>query len=106
MSGSFTNLGDGNVELTFTYTAELEKVQNVINNTVQFLYNHPGGQAYRQYDGGVLIPFDSLTNQQKVDIVDSFVRSSILQKSRRNIIEQSIEAAREIAEADDSISLG
>lgn len=95
MAGTFTVNGDGTITVSFEYTAEQGLIFNTVNDAVAQLYKIGG------FD--IPIPFEELTNQQKLDILDGFVKRSVLNKARRfnedNAIDEAIIIANEDAAA-------
>jgi hypothetical protein len=73
MAGKFVVSG-GNVTITFEYTVTIAKGQNIITAAAHRLWNMGYGD-HGTFE--VPITFDSLTNQQKLDIVDVYVKREI-----------------------------
>ena len=94
MPGTFLVAGD-KTTITFEYVADSTKVSNSLNDAVHYLYPAVFGDLYDEND--VLIPFEELTNQQKLDVLDAWVRKTILdlakQYDRKRILEESVAEA-------------
>ena len=101
MSASFTNNGDGTVTLTFEFTAQTDKIQKAADKAVERLY-----ERYPVEDNGSIVPVENLTVQQKLGILDQFVKDSLIGMARVRLVEEAIETAEETANQDDSIDLG
>jgi hypothetical protein len=97
MAGTFTVAG-GNTTITFTQTTTTAKMQNII-----------AAAAHQFYDGGlVLVPgvaFVSLTNQQKLDIVDAYIKRIIVDAARAYSVKAADQAAIDAANADAAVNL-
>ena len=75
MAGSFEVNGD-KTTVKFEYTALTQKVIDTVNDAVAYLYPQIFGDVF---DGeGTLIPFDELTNQQKLNVLDEWLLKGIL----------------------------
>ena len=96
MSGSFEVNGD-QVTVKFEYTANLAKVQQVITDAAHILWDRGLGE---HGTGEAPILFDELNNQQKLDIVDQYVKQEILTLARNYITTIGQNAARVQAEQD------
>ena len=97
MAGKFVVNGD-QTTVTFTYTALTTKVLATVNDDIAYLYPHIFGEVLD--DEGVLIPFDELTNQQKLGVLDAWLLKSILDLAKEHNRNAAIAAARETANAD------
>ena len=75
MAGSFEVHGDGTITVAFSYTALTDKVQTTADAAAHALYN--AGRYVPVDDNGAAIPWDDLTNQQKLDMLDEFVLAGI-----------------------------
>jgi len=102
MAGTFTNNGDGTFTISFEYTAETDKAQAVIDNAAELLFKEK--LLTGELDGSAV--FDNLTNQERLDMVDVFVRQNVMRIARNNLIDIAVDSAREAALADNSIDLG
>lgn len=96
MTGSFLVDGD-RVTIAFEYEVDLTKGQLVINDAANLLWDRGMGD---HGDEETPIVFADLTNQEKLDIVDTYVRRTILGLAKTYSHEEAEEAAREQAEDD------
>ena len=97
MAGQFVVNGT-ETTVTFTYTALTTKVLATVNDAVGYLYPQIFGEVL---DGeGNLIPFDELTNQQKLGVLDAWLLKGILDLAKEHNRNAAIDAAREAANAD------
>lgn len=102
MAATITNPGDGSIILTFQFQAEKAKVENVCNYTCAWLYNRQPS-IYGKYDEfGNLIPFNDLTTQQLLNILNTFVKINLVDVANRARIDI---AAEEIVH-DGQLDLG
>lgn len=96
MAGTFVVDGD-RVTVTFEYEADLTKAQQVIVDGAHLLWDRGMGN---HGDEETPIVFTDLNNQDKLDIVDTYVRRVILDLARTYSSEEAQAAAREQAEDD------
>ena len=96
MAGTFEVHGDGTVTVAFAYRATAEKITTTVGDAVHYLYP----QTYSgplEAEGEAIIPFDELTNQQKLDVLDAWLRKSVLdfalQYDRQRIRDEATAAA-------------
>lgn len=69
---------NGKLRVVFWYQADLDKTQAISEDAAEYLWN----TTYGQYDeNNELLPFDDLTNQEKLDLVDLHVKQVILDLS-------------------------
>ena len=87
----------GNTTIIFEYTAATQKIQNILLPAAKYFYN------MSSVDAPPPIPFDSLTNQQKLDYIDKFVKRLINEASREQKMAEAIAAAA--ADADQNLSV-
>lgn len=87
MSAAFQS-GGGNTTVTFTYTATTSKMQATIFGAAEYIWDSI------QHNAGA---FSALTTQQKLDIVDAYVKSDIIDKAQRRHIQEAEETAQEQA---------
>ena len=86
MAGTFEVHGDGTITVAFTYTALADKVTDTVGDAVHYLYP----QTYAEPLEAEGIPFEELTNQQKLNVLDAWLRKSVFDlalqydKMRRN----------------------
>ena len=97
MAGKFVVNGT-ETTVTFTYTALTTKVLATVNDAVAYLYPHIFGEVL---DGdGVLIPFEALTNQQKLNVLDAWLLKGILDIAKEHNRNAAIATARDAANTD------
>jgi TRAP-type C4-dicarboxylate transport system substrate-binding protein len=89
--------------LTLSFKAPTAKMNTILSNSsAKFYENFP---YYDNNDPPQVIPFASLTNEQKLNIIDQHVRKMIIAAARDNIVETQVAAARVSAEqVDQSIT--
>lgn len=80
MAGTFVT-GGGNTTVSFSYTKPTAQAVAVITSAAHYLYR--------------VADFGSLTNQQKLDIVDTWVRKQIIAMAKT----YDIQAAKDASEA-------
>ena len=80
MSATFTQI-NGNTKIDFNYTAATAKVQTIITGAAEYLWTHGNGDHGTPKSP---ILFSSLTNQQKLDMVDTYIRKSVLALANTN----------------------
>ena len=98
MAGSFVVNGD-EVTLTFEYTALTQKVMDTVNDAIAYLYPNVLGDFLE----GEVLPFEELTNQQKLTLLDSWLKKNILDLAKaqnQKVARRNAEIAAE-AEAGD-----
>jgi len=99
MAGTFVVNGDGTITVAFAYRATAEKITNVVGDAVHYLY--PQTYAEPLEVEGEAPPFEELTNQQKLNVLDAWLRKSVLdlarQYERRCLLEVATAAASEAA---------
>lgn len=98
MSASFIINGDGTISFRFEYTAQTQNIQDAANDAAEHLFKEGW---FLQPDPFNPLSFDQLTNQQKLDLLDDFVKRSLLGIAKRRYITNSIEAA-EISATNDT----
>lgn len=97
MAGSFQVNGE-NTTITFSYTAATDTVIEVVELCARRLYvDRHYENVYDQ--NGDLIPFESLTNNQKLAIFDHFLKDTVIKLANHKRADDAAEAAREAAEA-------
>jgi len=85
-----------NTIIIFSYIAPTAKVIQVVTDCSHYLWN----QGYGNHD--IDITFESLTNQQKLNLVDIFLRNSILDMAKSYSVNLASDTARNQAILDDS----
>lgn len=76
----------GNTTMTFVYTAPTAKVQSVVGDCAEYLFNHGYGT-----EGAT---FASLTNQQKLNLVDTYLKQVIIDAANALKSNKAQDAAR------------
>ena len=94
MAGNFVVNGD-QTTVSFTWTALTTKVLATVNDDIAYLYPHIFGEVLD--DEGVLIPFEALTNQQKLGVLDAWLLKGILDIAKEHNRNAAIAAARDTA---------
>jgi hypothetical protein len=79
MTATFKVL-DGNTSVSFTYTAQTEKVIETVKACVKNLY-----QPDQFGEGVEMIPFDQLTNQQILDFLDQCILEMIINNAKSQL---------------------
>ena len=102
MTGKFKVDGD-NVTVTFSYTALTAKVQDVIDNCAEHLWVEELDE-----EGEIINPFESASNQDKLNIVDVHFLSVLLNMAKSHYVNKKQIAERQVAtlHADDNLSIG
>jgi hypothetical protein len=85
-----------NTTITFSYVAQTAKIQQVVTDCSHYLWN----QGYGKHN--IDTTFESLTNQQKLDLIDLFLRNSILDMAKSFSVNLASNTARDQAVIDDS----
>ena len=81
MAGSFEVHEDGTVTVTFAYRATAGKISTTVGDAVNYLYPATFGEVLDE--DGVKIPFDELTNQQTLDVIDAWVKKTIIDLAKQ-----------------------
>ena len=97
MAGKFVVDGD-QTTVSFTWTALTTKVVATVDDAVAYLYPAIFGEVLDAE--GVLIPFDELTNQQKLGVLDAWLLKGILDIAKEHNRNAAINAARDAANID------
>ena len=97
MAGNFVVNGD-QTTVSFTWTALTTKVLATVNDAVGYLYPAIFGEVLDAE--GVLIPFDELTNAQKLGVLDAWLLKGILDIAKEHNRNAAINAARDAANSD------
>lgn len=101
MAGTL-EINSPNATVSFVFTDTIDRVQNMIENCAAWLYlAQPSGYEYLDLNGQP-IPFESLTSQQKVDIVNKSIAIGVrdLANNYKNHL------SRLEQQEDDTIGLG
>ncbi len=80
-AGSFTTAG-GNTTVTLTYVTATTKMLDTLTNAAHAMWN----LGYGDHS----VTFDALTNQQKVDVIDAYVRATVVDLSKKYYVNGSI----------------
>lgn len=103
MAGSFEVHGDGTVTVTFAYRHPTAIIQTTVEAAAHALYNASGAPV----DGdGEPIAWGDLTNQDKLGIVDKFIRERIVELGRGHLHDVRQAEARALREADNATIMG
>lgn len=89
MAGTFEVSGT-DLTIEFSYTGNLEKVQEIVTDAAHYLFEHGGTEEEP-------VVFDSLSNQEKLDLVDEHVKRVILDMANSYKSNAAQIAAREAA---------
>lgn len=76
-----------NTKVTFEYTLPTNKMQNVVGNAAEHLWNKGYGNHGTEASP---ILFSSLTNQQKLDLVDEFVKVVVNNIAKENYVSKAL----------------
>lgn len=99
MTATITNNGDGTLTIGFAYTADSQKVQDLGVDAAHMVYNTHQELVPVDIDDNPL-PFDSLTNQQQLNLLDWAVKMALLQLAKEFYIRQATDAANVQATSD------
>lgn len=86
----------GNTTITFEYTAVTAKVQSIVTDCAQYLWDHGFGDH-----GTRLAPnlFENLTNNQKLSLVDDYIKSTIIDTANNEKSNKAQDTARATEDA-------
>jgi hypothetical protein len=98
----FTNNQDGTARVDLSYINDLDKIVETLEEAARAIYQL---ERFQIKVDGETIPFDDLTNQQKLELVDDHVKSNIVKIARISYINGVVDAARINAEAYAGIDL-
>jgi len=96
MASFSTSNGDTTVK--FEYTAATAKVQAVVGDAAESLWNEVTND-----EGVVTNPFSSATNQEKLDVVDAYVKGVVVNLANTFKSRKAQDAARETEAADEHV---
>lgn len=106
MAATFTNNGDGTGTLDFVYTATLSNLSKVFDLVIAELWERsipPVPKSFDQETGeATKVPIDDLTLQQKLDIVDWYIKSIITNMAKDRNVKEKQEV---VNEADPDVSI-
>lgn len=74
MAGTFS-VSNGNTTVAFEWTAATDTVQSVVGDAAEYLWDKGYGDHGTDEEP---IVFDDLTNQEKLDIVDVYIKKVIV----------------------------
>ena len=94
MASSFTVI-NGNTKIDFNYTAVTAVIQNIIGNAAEYLWNHGYGNHGTEETP---ILFSSLTNNQKLSLVEDHVKKVVIDCANTNKSIKAQDLAREAEE--------
>lgn len=97
MAGSFVVNGDNTITVAFSYTGQTDIVQTTADAAAHGLYN--AGQVPVTVSG-VGIPWEELTNQNKLNLLDKFILSHLHELAIGYLHNVRQEAARAYREED------
>jgi hypothetical protein len=95
MTAKFTVSGTSTT-ITFTYTALTTQIQSIVGGAAEYLWNVGYGN---HGDAEKPILFTSLTNQQKLDLVDEHLKRVVLDAANTQKSVKAQEAARTVEKA-------
>lgn len=91
-----TTSSNGNTTVTITYTALTQKVTDTLTDCAHYLWDHGFG------DHGVGVTFESLTNAQKLSLVDDYVKKVVVDSAKTYHSVSAQDTARSTAEVENS----
>lgn len=86
----------GKTTVRFTYSADTAKLTAILDRAALNMWNRKRGLVGAS---GEFVPFANLTNQQKLDLVDTFIQKTISDLSLQNRHQVAESAARAGVEA-------
>ena len=93
MSASFEVVGS-ELKITFEYQADTVKVQEIVYNCAEYLFNHGGDHGTEEEP----IVFEDLNNNQKLSLLDKHIRDVILNLANTHKSIKAQDLARETEE--------
>ena len=93
MAGTFVVNGS-NTTIKFEYTAPTMKIQAIILAASRHFYD------LDSVDSVPNTPFDNLTNQQKLNLIDKYVAQIVIKAAKQQKIDEAMVAAEASADAD------
>lgn len=97
MSATFT-VSAGNTTITFTYTGPSAKAQAVALGAARNLF-------FQTLPPHTQAEWDALTNQQKLDVLDAYVKAQLVNLAKADTIQTAVTAAQATAKADADANL-
>jgi len=100
MASSFTTVG-GNTTVEFHYAAPTATIISIVGGCAEYLWNHGRGDhgGDGRDDQRPPILFSSLTNAQKLTLVDDYVKQCIIDAANTQKSIKAQDVAREAEEA-------
>jgi len=89
MTSKFTISGD-QTTITFEYQADTAKIQEIVYNCAEYLFNHGGGTEE--------VTFEDLNNQEKLNLLDKHIKDVILNLANTHKSIKAQDLARETEE--------
>jgi len=83
MTASF-QVNAPNTIVIFSYVAPTTKTQQVVTDCAHYIWEQ----------GNRAVAFETLTNQQKLNLVDGYLRTAILELAKTYAVQTAAEAAR------------
>ncbi len=89
-----------NTTISFIYTAPTASIISIVGDAGELLYGRDIGNIFTGPDDSpVLTPYTSLTNQQKLNVVDGYLKQVILTLSNTAKANRAVDAARATQDA-------
>jgi len=88
MSATVTT-DNGNTTVSFAYTATTEKIVSVIGDCSESLFDRGRGD---HGDEETPIVFDDLSNQDKLDLVDAYIKDVIINMANAKLLSKAKDA--------------
>lgn len=103
MTGSFIVSGS-NTTVRFEYTATTVKISNILNAAAHYLFDNKFGT---DINNPPPVPFASLTNQQKLNLLDDHLKRVIMDLAKSYNANNAADTARDaaIVDADTNLTL-
>lgn len=94
---------NGEVTVTFTYTAPTAKAKKAVGDAAAYLWKDETDE-----DGVVTNPFEDATNQEKIDVVDVYLKKVIMDAAKTYASKKAQDDARDqaVIDADTDYDLG
>jgi len=95
---------NGNLRVTFTYIAVLDRMQEVTEDAAHYLWEHGHGDHGTDEEP---IEFDDLNNNQKLALLDQHVRRVVIEAAKAYHVNDLQEQARQdaIVYADENLNI-
>ena len=94
MAGTFTTSG-ANTTLDFKYTATTSSILSILGDAAELIYSQGVKNVFTGVgDQQMLTPFASLTNQQKVDVVDEYFKQIVINAANTMKANRAADVAR------------